>query len=165
MKKRKKKFFDTTFGSILKGAVGVVAPNVADLLGSGVDLHEGIQSIVKSNQLTPEQKEHFKNLAHELEIKQFEAEVADRQSARTREIEILNAGGDNYLMNIIGYGITIAFLLIVLSGIGVIRMPENIDMNYLMFASGAVSSAFMTVVAYFFGSSMGSKQKTTLMKN
>tara|TARA_A100001015_G_scaffold255384_1_gene296784 strand:+ start:178 stop:288 length:111 start_codon:yes stop_codon:yes gene_type:complete len=33
-----------------------------------------------------------------------------------------------------------------------------------MFASGSVTSAFMAVVSYYFGSSMGSKQKTNMIQ-
>ena len=63
----------------------------------------------------------------------------------------------------VGWGITFALLAVVLYAIGIIPQPEDIDHDFLMFAAGSVTSAFMAVISYYFGSSTGSKQKTQIM--
>lgn len=162
---KKKPFKETTVGKLLIGAVGVVNPSLGSLISGALNPTEAIKNIISDGSLTAEQKAHFKNLATELEIQEFEAEVKDRDSARNREAAITAAGGSNHLQNVIGWSITLSFLGVVLYGIGIIPQQEGIDQNYLMFASGAVTSAFMAVVSYFFGSSIGSKQKTNIINN
>ena len=60
-------------------------------------------------------------------------------------------------------GNNICFLAVVLYAIGIIPQLEEIDHDFLMFAAGSVTSAFMAVISYYFGSSTGSKQKTQIM--
>ena len=161
-KKKKKPFFQTTVGQILKGAVGVVSPKLGDLLGSATSITESVKMIIEDNQLTPDQKEHFKNLAHELEIREFEAEVADRNSARNRQASANLAGSNDLLFNVTGFGITAAFLFMVAGALGFWDTSSlNEQMFYTVF--GAVVTMETAVVAFFFGSSMGSKQKTNIM--
>ena len=74
------------------------------------------------------------------------------------------SGGSDLLFKTIGWSIAAAFLLVVLYAVGIIPQQANLNHDFLMFASGSVTSAFMAVVSYYFGSSMGSKQKTHLMK-
>ena len=165
MAKKRKKFGDTTFGKILKGAVSVVNPTLGNLLEGVVSPSEAVEHIIRDATLTAEQKEHFKMMANEFELEMYNAEVRDRDSARAREAQIAASGGSNHLHNIIGYGITFSFVMVVLYGLGIIPQPEDVNKNFLMFSSGAVTSAFMAVVSYYFGSSMGSKQKTNLMND
>ena len=157
-KRKRKPFFQTKVGGILKGVASIVAPNLVTVLEGATDVGEAIKIIGGSDE-SDETKIMLKNLA----ITEYEIEVMDRTSAREREVKVLQAGGNNSLMNVLGWGTTLLFGMVVLVGLGIITMPENINRDYLMFASGAVVSAFMTILAYYFGSSQGSAQKTAHM--
>lgn len=159
-KANRKPFFETNVGAGLKAVAGLVAPNVVTALEGVEDVAEAL-GIIRSSDESPEVKAQLQ----EYTLQQYELEVEDRKSARDREVKILEAGGNNYLQNVIGWGITAAFLLVAITGLGVLDIPEDINRDYLMFASGSIVTAFMAVVSYFFGSSIGSKQKTNLMSN
>ncbi len=154
----KKKFFDTVVGASLKTVASIVAPNLVKAL-EGVGSVKDALAIVRESGESPEVKAQLQ----EFTLKQYELEVEDRISARSREAAVLQAGGSDVLFKTVGWGITLAFLLIVLYSIGIIPADPDINKDFLMFASGSVTSAFMAVISYYFGSSTGSKQKTNMM--
>jgi len=156
--KNKKKFGQTTVGRILKGAVGLINPTLGKIVEGGTTVEEVIAEI-KESQVPVEDKIR----AQEMILEAYEAEVADRASARSREIAALNAGSNDILFKTVGWGITLSFILIVLYAIGIVPPLEDIDKDYLMFASGAVTAAFTQVIGYYFGSSMGSKHKDQMI--
>ena len=155
----RKPFFETTTGGILKGVASIVAPQLVQTLEGAQTVGEALE-IISEN---PAVSEDTKIMLRELTLKEYEIEVMDRASAREREIKVLEAGGDNKLMSVLGWGVTLCFILVVVVSLGVLKLPNEINKDYYLFASGAVSSAFMTVLAYYFGSSAGSKQKTNLL--
>ena len=159
-RKNRKPFFETNVGSGLKVLASLVAPNLVNAL-DGVEDVAGALGIIKDSDESPEVKAQLQQYT----LEQYQLEVEDRMSARKRESDVLNAGGNNYLMNVIGWGITASFIMVALTGLGIIAVPEDINSNYLMFASGSIVTAFMAVVSYYFGSSIGSKQKTNIMNN
>ena len=142
MARRRKRFKNTTVGRILIGAVKIANPALGEVLAGAGNVGQALDAI-KASDLPPEKKLEFEQLI-------FEAEVADRDSARKAEIERLNAGGDSSLMSTIGWG-----SLILLTGMvcAMIFIPETIEGNRMFdIAFGAVSMNFGTVVAYYFGS-------------
>ena len=158
-KKRKKKpFKDTLVGSSLIGIASLINPNLGKVLNGATTVQAAIKSIGESDATVDE-----KLMLQEFALRQFEAEVQDRTSARQREAVVAASGGNDVLFKTVGWGITFAFLAVVLYAIGIIPQPEDIDHDFLMFAAGSVTSAFMAVISYYFGSSTGSKQKTQIM--
>ncbi len=155
----KKKFFDTKVGSVLKALVGVVAPNLVKAL-EGVSGVTDALGIIRNSDESPEVKAQLQEFA----LKQYEVEIQDRISAREREAKVIASGSSDILFKTVGWGITLAFLLIVLYGIGIIPPDPELNKDFLMFSAGSVTSAFMAVVSYYFGSSIGSKQKTNMIK-
>ena len=158
MAKPKKKFGQTTVGKILKGTLGLINPTLGSLVQGESSIEEVIAQIKEAN-VPMEDKVR----AQELVLEAYEAEVADRVAARNREAAVAAAGGSDILFKTVGWGIVLAFLLVVLYAVGIIPQQPDLNHDYLMFASGSVTSAFMAVVSYYFGSSMGSKQKTHMM--
>lgn len=156
----RKPFFETKAGGVLKGVATIVAPNLVNAL-------EGVDSVTDALQVIngSGESEETKITLRELTIREYEIEVMDRTSAREREVRVLEAGGNNHLMDVLGWGVTLAFLGMAGILMGLIPLGETVDREYLLFGAGAVSSAFMTVLAYFFGSSQGSKQKTFQLSN
>ena len=159
-KKKRKKFGQTTVGRILKGAVSLINPTLGSVLEGAVTVEDAIAGIADSDV-----SEEHKLQAKRLVLEAYEAEVHDRIAARNREAMVAASGGSDILFKTIGWTISLCFLLVVLYGIGIIPPQPDLNHDYLMFASGSVTSAFMAVVSYYFGSSLGSKQKTAIMKD
>lgn len=159
MEKRKKPFFQTRTGGVIKGIASIVAPNIVNALEGVTSIPDAI-GVINNAALPEEQKVSLR----EIVLREYEAEVMDRSSAREAEIARIEAGGSNHLMTVLGWGVTITFLMLVAVTLGVYELPENINKEYFMFGAGAVSSAFMTVLAYYFGSSAGSAQKNKLIR-
>ena len=153
--KEKKKFFETGVGRVLKGAASIVAPGLVGALEGVTTVGEAISVIKESTEIDDDAKIRLQ----ELTLETYEAEVSDRISARQREATIAAAGGSDILFKTIGWTISLAFLAIVAGAVGLWEVPEGqqrlFDMGF-----GAVVAQMTAIVSYYFGSSMGSKQKT-----
>ncbi len=156
---KKKPFFETVVGASLKTVASILAPNLVKAL-EGVGSVKDALAIVRESTESPEVKAQLQ----EFTLKQYEVEIQDRISAREREVKVIASGSSDILFKTVGWGITLAFLLIVLYGIGIIPPDPELNKDFLMFSAGSVTSAFMAVVSYYFGSSIGSKQKTNMIK-
>ena len=161
----RKPFFETKVGGILKGVSSVIAPNLVGALEGVEDISEALKIISGEDSISDETRATLRELA----LKEYEIEVMDRTSAREREVRVLEAGGDNLMMKTIGWTISLCFIGLVASALGFIELPIDIDngpkRDFLMLATGAVFAKMTSVVDYFFGSSMGSKQKTNILGN
>jgi hypothetical protein len=157
-RKPKKKFGQTTVGKILKASVGLINPVLGSLINGNMEIEEVISSIKTSN--VPAED---KIRAQEMILEAYEAEVADRASARQREMTALAAGSNDMLFKTVGWGITLCFVGVIAGAIGIWQVPEESQRLFDM-GFGAVVAAFTQVIGYYFGSSAGSKHKTELMK-
>ena len=158
MAKPKKKFGQTTVGRLLKASVGLINPTLGNLIQGNMSIEQVISSIKDSDAPLDD-----KIRAQELILEAYESEVADRASARQREMTALAAGSNDILFKTVGWGITLSFVAVVAGAIGLWEIPEESQRLFDM-GFGAVVAAFTQVIGYYFGSSMGSKQKTNLMK-
>ena len=154
----KKKFGQTTVGKILKASVGLINPALGGQISGNMGIEEVI-SAIKSSDAPQEDKIR----AQELILEAYEAEVADRASARQREMAAIAAGSNDILFKTVGWGITLSFVAVVAGAIGLWEIPEESQRLFDM-GFGAVVAAFTQVIGYYFGSSMGSKQKTNIIK-
>ena len=154
----KKKFKDTTVGKILGGAVSLINPTIGDLIQGQTDIPSAIQALKDANVPIED-----KIRVRELLIEAYEAEVTDRVAARNREAQVAASGGSDVLFKVVGFGLTAAFITIVAGALGLWDIPEEQQRLYDM-AFGAVVAQMTAVVSYYFGSSIGSKQKTHIMK-
>tara|TARA_B000000532_G_scaffold230510_1_gene211727 strand:- start:241 stop:729 length:489 start_codon:yes stop_codon:yes gene_type:complete len=158
MRKPKKKFGQTTVGKLLKASVGLINPTLGNLVQGNMSIEQVISSIKDSDAPLDD-----KIRAQELILEAYESEVADRASAREREMTALASGSNDVLFKTVGWGITLSFVAVVAGAIGLWEIPEESQRLFDM-GFGAVVAAFTQVIGYYFGSSMGSKQKTNLMK-
>lgn len=138
----KKPLKETKIGKLLskvlpdKGIIGV--------LKDVIDLDEG---------LSPEEKE---KAAEEL-IKAYEAEIADRDSARNREIEIAKSGKQDWLFNITGL-VGLGSFGIIIWAIIALDIPEpNKELFYHLI--GIVEGVSLSIFGYYFGTSMKDNEK------
>lgn len=133
---------------------------VGKLLGkvSGLLPESGVLGILKDvidtdDQLTPEEKEE----AHKWLIEAYKAEVSDRDSARSREVEVAKAGKNDWLFNITGL-VGLGAFGVIIWAILALDIPEtNKELFYHLI--GIVEGVSLSIFGYYFGTSMKDNQK------
>lgn len=149
----------TALGGPLAGLATKTLANV--LLGtedaSPADVATALQNA------TPEQLSNIKKIEADFKVRMQELDIdlerisaGDRDSARKREMEL-----KDHMPKILAVGITIGFFGC-LFWMFVYGVPKNGN-EALLLMLGALQTAFTGVIAYYFGSSSGSKAKTDLM--
>ena len=137
--------------------MGLINPTLGSLINGNMGVEEVIASIKGSDAPAED-----KIKAQELILEAYEAEVADRASARQREMQAVASGSNDILFKTVGWGITLSFVAVVFGAIGLWEVPKESQRLFDM-GFGAVVAAFTQVIGYYFGSSAGSKQKTNIM--
>jgi hypothetical protein len=136
----KKPFKETKVGKLLFGAKGLLPD-------------KGVLGIVKNlidsdEELTPEEKEE----AHKWLIEAYKAEVADRDSARKREVEIAKTGKFDLMYNLTGIVGLSAFSFIVYAIVYLEIPTENKEVWIHLI--GICEGIVLSIFGYFFGTSM-----------
>jgi hypothetical protein len=149
-----KKLKDTAIGKLLKDK----APNVLSIVGDLLP-EQGTLGIVKNiiDTAVPDPKERkaIKEEMSKLELEYYKVEVADRDSARNRQIEMAKAGKEDWMMWVVGLVGIGSFALIVGSAI-FMDLPENPLLHQIV---GLVEGVALTIFAFYYGTSKGSKDK------
>lgn len=151
MKERKEK---KGIGKFLQG-LGKVGGNILNVAGDITGI-EGLKNLSKlvnqSDELTPEQKAEA--------LKLIELELADRQNARNMQIAALTQS-DQFSKRYLYY--LSSFIVVAATVFGVllffIEVPEENKRLVEMFADIYLFAGAMAVINFFFGSSLGSKEK------
>ena len=160
MTKDKKKFKDTLVGSGLIAAASLINPALGGVLKGALTVGDAIKMVGDSN-ASPEEKLSLQ----EFILKQHQAEVADRTSAREREAAVAASGGSDILQKTIGWTVALAFVGMLAAIIGIIEVDlTGVHKDMFNVGFGAVSAKMTSIVSYYFGSSLGSKQKTQMMR-
>jgi hypothetical protein len=101
----------------------------------------------------------------EIDLRQFEAESADRDSARQREAAVAAAGGHilpQLVVPILALGtVSMTFVFI---GILLFKVIDSAQQQLVIFALGYATAAAQQVLSYYFGSSKSSQDKTTALQ-
>lgn len=145
----KKKFKDTGVGKFLMGKL----PELASAALTGGPL-EALRTIIDSDaSIGPEEKQRLHN---EL-IEAYKAEVADRDSARSREVEIAKAGKNDWLFNLTGI-VGLGAFGVIIWAILALDIPEtNKELFYHLI--GIVEGVSLSIFGYYFGTSMKDNEK------
>ena len=158
-KKNKKPFKDTLVGSGLIAAAGLINPALGGVLKGALSVGDAIKMVGDSD-ASPEEKLSLQ----EFILKQHEQEVQDRTSAREREAKVAAAGGSDILQKTIGWTVAISFTGMLAAVVGIIDVDlTGVHKDMFNVGFGAVSAKMTSIVSYYFGSSLGSKQKTSMM--
>ena len=183
MSKEKKPFKDTGFARFIREKVAPVAGDVLNIVGDVT----GIEAIDKVGDLLNRRKEEdaqIAALASEFEMKRlewqmelqrldheyrmaqmqddlesFRLEVQDRESARSREVQFMQASGGkrDWLMGAVIIAGLAAFIGVIAVLVFVTIPVENQRLADMCF--GAVMTVGTSIFSYYVGSSRGSKMK------
>lgn len=158
-KKTYKEIHGTTrVGDFLRNIKGV-APEILNIAGSlsGINGLTAIGSMIKGDKnLTPEQKELA--LAElQLDLKEYEIEVADRDSARKRQMEVAKTGKKDLLYNISGF-IGLGVFAFVVYAIVFLDVPAS-NNEIFIHLIGIVEGVALSIFGFFFGSSDTEKKR------
>jgi len=141
----KKKFKDTKVGQFIlnkiPGFVGDILPEKG-VLGVVKNLIDNEPSI------SPEQKKELKD---EL-IEFYKLEVADRDSARKREVEKAKSGGFDFMFNLTGV-IGLGAFVFIIYAIVYLQIPES-NKEVWIHLIGICEGIVLSIFAYFFGSAV-----------
>jgi hypothetical protein len=143
--KNKKKFKDTKVGQfLLKKLPGFVSGSLPD---------KGILGVVKNLiDSDPEITSQDKGLMHQELVELYNLEVADRDSARKREVEKAKTGQVDFMFNltgIVGLG-AFAFMIYAIVYLDVPESNKEVWIHLIGICEGIVLSIF----GYFFGAAV-----------
>ena len=142
---KNKKFKDTKVGQfILKkipGFVGDILPEKGVL---GV-----VKNLIDSD---PELTSQDKTQLHNELIELYKLEIADRDSARKREVEKAKTGGFDFMFNLTGVIGLCAFVFIIYS-IVYLQIPES-NKEVWIHLIGICEGIVLSIFGYFFGSAV-----------
>ena len=141
----KKKFKDTKVGQFLTKKLPDFASNILP--------DKGVLGIVKNlidneQELTPEEKAQM----HQELVQLYELEVADRDSARKREIEKAKTGQFDLMFNLTGLVGLTAFAFIIYA-IVYLQIPEN-NKEVWIHLIGICEGIVLSIFGYFYGSAV-----------
>ena len=140
----KKKFKDTAVGKFLTRKL----PELAGAALTGGPL-EALKTLIDDDaSIGPEEKARLHN---EL-VEMYKAEVEDRDSARSREVEVAKSGKVDWLFNITGLVGLGAFGVIVWAILALDIPESNRELFYHLI--GIVEGVTLSIFGYYFGTSM-----------
>ena len=155
--------------NILKGIAPAVATAVGGPLGglavtalaNKFGVADDVQAVAKAIAGDPEAAAKLA----ELDLQQFQAESADRDSARQREAAVAAAGGTHLsqlVVPILALGtVSLTFIFI---GILLFKVIDQAQQQLVIFALGYATAAAQQVLSYYFGSSKSSQDKTVALQ-
>lgn len=161
----KKRFKDSDFGQFLSKAskhvpdILTVAGKVATgNIGGAID---EVGGILKGKAFESQEAQQllleFQMQKMQFEKDLYQLEIADRDSARNREIEVAKAGKSDWLMPVAGCVALATFVTMVIAVIWVPSASKNPLFHQLM---GIIEGVALTIFAYYFGTSKSSSEKT-----
>jgi len=106
-------------------------------------------------------------MAQKGELAQLEAHVKEMQSARDREIQIATSDKAPMLNKIVTPVLALGTvgLTFILFGVIIFVDVDSDSKDILIYVLGALTSAVTMVLGYYFGSSAGSKEKDSKIKD
>jgi hypothetical protein len=143
--------------------------DVLDIAGGfvpGIKVFDMIKDAVLGEnaevKLTAEEKAQFLEMLN-IELLEFGKEVEDRMDARNRETEQLKAGKKiDWMM--VTTGLTgLGLLMYIAYVIVYVNIPTD-KLNIFHHFIGLIEGIVVSIFTYYFGSSKGSRDKTTLLK-
>ena len=141
------KLKDSKIGTLLKEKAPKVLEIIGDVLPSSGTMGILKNIISKDPDLTPEEKKELHNQVTEL----YKLEVADRDSARKREVEMAKSGGNDWMMNVTGIIGLFCFVFIIYA---VVYIPQVLENELFIHLMGMVEGVVIgNIFAFYYGTS------------
>lgn len=156
----------TVIGGPAGAALGSAAALISSITGESPDDPVAMEMAIRKDPslfvaLKKLESDHQVEL-RKLAIKQEQIYLDDVQSARHREVNITTATGKKDIgLYALAWTVVLGFLATIVV-LGVVENPFT-DNQVGFILLGALAAGFGTVLNYFFGSSRGSKDKTSLV--
>ena len=147
-RKDRKKFKDTKVGLFIKDKAPEILDTVGDLLPDAGVLGVAKNLINMSDKFTQEEKD---SLTQDL-AKMYELEVKDRDSARTREVEISKTDKHDFLFILTGL-IGLGVFCFIVYAIAFLQIPEG-NKEIWIHLIGISEGVVLSIFGYYFGSAM-----------
>lgn len=148
MSKPRKKFKDTKVGKL----IGKVAPSVLGIAGDLLP-DAGVLGVVKNLiDKDPEVSSEDKKIIHDQIKELYELEVADRDSARKREVEIAKTGKTDwmhFITGIVGLG-SFTFMIYAIVYLDIPDGNKEVWINLI----GVVQGIVLSIFGFYFGSAV-----------
>lgn len=133
---------------------------IADLLNIGGKL---IDKLIPDPEAKAKAQLDLAKLAQEGQLAQIQAEVADLDSARKREMAVATSEHAPYLNKIVTPLLAICILIATFLLFGLIMFNEGLidatRKDIIIYVLGVLSAISTQIVSYYFGSSKGSNDK------
>lgn len=157
----KKPFKETKVGSWLKEKFPDVLAAAAGL--TGIDALRVVGELIEGKEINPTDKMEYLALKQEYELEVMRLEVDNVKSARDREAQVVQATGKpdyaQWTVGVIG-------MVIACTTIYVGLFTQIIDREIYFHLLGIVEGAILlSIFNYYFGSSLGSKNKDEKLKD
>lgn len=141
-------------------AVGPMGGAVVSAIAHKLGVEDTLEAVTHAIQSDPDAAVKLA----EIDLKQFQAEAADRDSARQREVGLAQAGGSQFaqlVMPILAVGtVALTYLFV---GILLFKIVPTEQQQLIIFALGFMTASAQQVLSYYFGSSKSSQDKTVAM--
>ena len=136
---------------------GMAVKMIADKLGVPAD-EKSIEAHLKAH------PEDAAKLA-EIDLQKMQTRAGEMQNARQRELDLVNSAApliNKLVTPVLALGVTLLTFLLFAVIIFVDVNPMSKDI--LIYILGVLSAALTQILSYYFGSSLGSKEKDDKMK-
>lgn len=153
-------------GTALAGPIGGAAASfIADKLGVQEKTVKAVTEVLNSGKLSPEQITSIKQAEIEFQkfleankIKLEEIAAADRNSAR----DMLKTTR-SYVPATLTFGITVGYFVVLIGMM--LKWFEVADSQVMLIMLGQLGTAWGVTIAFWFGTTSGSKDKTDILAN
>ena len=155
-----KKLKDSKVGAWLKDKAPKVLEIVSDL--TGIEALDRVGDLIKGESMSLQDKLEFERLLSEERMEVMRLEVERIKNAQDREVGVVQATGKpdyfQWAVGAVGLGV---FAMIVVNGLFYDIVNEKVYFHLL----GIVEGIVLGIFGYYFGSSLGSKNKDNHLKN
>ena len=155
-----KKIKESKIGAWLKDKAPKVLEIVSDL--TGIEALDRVGDLIKGESMSLQDKLEFERLLSEERMEVMRLEVERIKNAQDREVGVVQATGKpdyfQWAVGAVGLGV---FAMIVINGLFYDIVNEKVYFHLL----GIVEGIVLGVFGYYFGSSLGSKNKDNHLKN
>ena len=150
----KKKFKDTAVGRFLTQKLPGAVRVAGDLLPD-----QGVFGVVKNLVAGSKMSIEDKRQAMAMLIEEERMYMEDRANARNREIELAKAGKMDWMMKVVGLTMLAAFI----ASLCTVYFFDLKNKELAHFILGELTTMVVGIVAYYFGTSKSSNDKTKLL--